>query len=181
MVPAKSRLGQNFLHDEQAIQRIVATLGDCSGRTVVEIGPGRGDITRGLSKKAARVIALEFDEALAKPLVSEYSGADGNVPVENIDVLAFDFAAAAHASGQKLSGVGNLPYYITSPILTKLAESAVVLDRAVLMVQREVAERVTATPGSREYGLLSVAVQLHGPVQQLFTLPPTAYSPPPQV
>ena len=181
MVPAKSRLGQNFLHDEQAIERIVAALGDCSGRTVVEIGPGRGAITRGLSKKAARVIALEFDEALAKPLVSEYSGADGNVTVENIDVLAFDFAAAAHASGQKLIVVGNLPYYITSPILTKLAESAVVLDRAVLMVQREVAERVTAKPGSREYGLLSVAVQLHGPVQQLFTLPPTAFSPPPQV
>jgi 16S rRNA (adenine1518-N6/adenine1519-N6)-dimethyltransferase len=181
VVPAKSRLGQNFLHDEQAIHRIVAALGDCSDRTVIEIGPGRGAITRGLSNKVGKVIALEFDEALAAQLASEFSGADRNVTVEKIDVLAFDFAAASRASGQKLIVVGNLPYYISSPILTKLAESAGALDRAVLMVQREVAERVTATPGSREYGLLSVAVQLHGPVQQLFTLPPSAFSPPPQV
>jgi 16S rRNA (adenine1518-N6/adenine1519-N6)-dimethyltransferase len=181
VVPAKSRLGQNFLHDEQAIHRIVAALGDCSDRTVIEIGPGRGAITRGLSNKVGKVIALEFDEALAAQLAGEFSGADRNVTVEKIDVLAFDFAAASRASGQKLIVVGNLPYYISSPILTKLAESAGALDRAVLMVQREVAERVTATPGSREYGLLSVAVQLHGPVQQLFTLPPSAFSPPPQV
>ena len=90
------------------------------------------------------------------------SDSDGgvNVVVETVDVLAFDFAAASQTAGQRLIVAGNLPYYITSPILMKLAENANVLDRAVLMVQREVADRVTAMPGSRDYGLLSVTVQI---------------------
>jgi 16S rRNA (adenine1518-N6/adenine1519-N6)-dimethyltransferase len=189
-VPSKSRLGQNFLRDHQAIRRIVAALGDCSGRTVVEIGPGMGAITRELAVTAGKVLALEVDRELAAGLSAEYSGAGtdrgvgdraSNVQIETIDVLSFDFTAAAVAAGQKLIVAGNLPYYITSPILLKLAENADVLDRAVLMVQREVADRVAAEPGSRDYGLLSVAVQIHGPVERLFTLPPSAFSPPPEV
>ena len=184
-MPPKSKLGQNFLRDEQAIRRIVAALGDCSGRTVIEIGPGRGAITRELAKKARRVVALEVDEALAAQLAGEFSATESadepNVIVETVDVLAFDFEAASSAAGQKLIVVGNLPYYITSPILMRLAEHAGVLERAVLMVQREVADRVTGEPGSREYGLLSVVVQMHGSVEPLFTLPPTAFSPPPEV
>jgi len=96
-------------------------------------------------------------------------------------VLHFDFAAAAAQAGQPLLVFGNLPYYITSQILLKLAASHTALDRAVLMVQREVADRITAAPGSRDYGLLSVTVQLHGPATNLFTLPPSAFSPPPDV
>jgi 16S rRNA (adenine1518-N6/adenine1519-N6)-dimethyltransferase len=183
-VPAKTKLGQNFLRDEQAIRRIVAALGDCSGRTVVEIGPGRGAITHQLSAKAGKVIALEVDQTLAAELANELSGADSadaKVVIETVDVLGFDFKAASKAAVQPLIVIGNLPYYITSPILMKLAENAAVLDRAVLMVQREVADRVTAMPGSRDFGVLSVAVQLHGPVEPLFTLPPGAFSPPPQV
>jgi 16S rRNA (adenine1518-N6/adenine1519-N6)-dimethyltransferase len=183
-VPAKTKLGQNFLRDEQAIRRIVAALGDCSGRTVVEIGPGRGAITHQLLAKAGKVIALEVDLTLAAELANELVEADSagaKVEIETVDVLAFDFKAASHAAAQPLIVVGNLPYYITSPILMKLAENAAVLDRAVLMVQREVADRVTAMPGSRDFGLLSVAVQLHGAVEPLFTLPPGAFSPPPQV
>ena len=180
-MPPKSRLGQNFLHDEQAIRRIVAALGDCTNRTVVEIGPGQVAITRELATKAARVIALEVDPVLAAALSKSNSFDATKVRVETIDILSFDFAAASAAAGQKLIVVGNLPYYITSPILTRLAESSEVLDRAVLMVQREVADRVTAEPGSRDYGLLSVTVQLHGPVEALFTLPPSAFSPPPEV
>jgi 16S rRNA (adenine1518-N6/adenine1519-N6)-dimethyltransferase len=183
-VPAKTKLGQNFLRDEQAIRRIVAALGDCSGRTVVEIGPGRGAITHQLLAKAGKVIALEVDLTLAAELANELVEADSagaKVEIETVDVLAFDFKAASHAAAQPLIVVGNLPYYITSPILMKLAESATVLDRAVLMVQREVADRVTAMPGSRDFGLLSVAVQLHGPVEPLFTLQPGAFSRPPQV
>ncbi len=95
--------------------------------------------------------------------------------------LRFDFAAAAAQAGERLRVAGNLPYYITSPILLKLAASHAALDLAVLMVQREVAERVTAAPGSRDYGLLSATVQMYGPVEQLFTLPPSAFSPRPQV
>ena len=168
----------------------MAALGECSERTVVEIGPGRGAITRELAGKAGRVLALEVDRGLAAQLLEEFrngaaeSGTDfvgSNVEIEMADVLSFNFAAASTAAGQRLIVAGNLPYYITSPILIKLAENASALDRAVLMVQREVADRVTAEPGSRDYGLLSVTVQMHGPVERLFTLPPSAFSPPPEV
>ena len=179
MVPPKSRLGQNFLHDQQAVRRIVAALGDCTDRTVVEIGSGQGAITRELASKVGRLIALEVDPVLAAALTKSLDTA--KVRVETIDVLSFDFAAASAAAGQKLIVVGNLPYYITSPILTRLAENSSSIDRAVLMVQREVADRITAEPGSRDYGLLSVTLQLHGPVEALFTLPPDAFSPPPEV
>ena len=185
-MPRKSRLGQNFLVDQQAIRRIVAAAGDCSNRTVIEIGPGKGAITRELAAKAEHLVALEVDPELAARLSSTFDPAaagqaGSNVRIETIDVLSFDFMAAAADTGQRLVVVGNLPYYITSPILLKLAENCEALDRAVLMVQREVADRVTAAPGSRDYGLLTVTVQLHGPVERLFTLPPRAFSPPPEV
>jgi 16S rRNA (adenine1518-N6/adenine1519-N6)-dimethyltransferase len=188
VVPPKSRLGQHFLRDPQAIHRIVAALGDCVGRTVVEIGPGMGAITRELAAKAGKVLALELDPELASSLSATFAAAAGdhtatgsNVQIETVDVLAFDFAAASAAAGERLIVAGNLPYYITSPILLKLADNAAALDRAVLMVQREVADRVTAAAGSRDYGLLSVTVQMHGPAVPLFTLPPSAFSPPPEV
>ncbi|MDE3062320.1 MAG: ribosomal RNA small subunit methyltransferase A [Acidobacteriota bacterium] len=178
-MPARSRLGQNFLHDAAAIQRIIAALGDCSQRLVVEIGPGKGAITRLLAERARHVLAIELDPVLAARLRDTFP--PERVTVAPIDVLNFDFAAAAAGAGERLVVVGNLPYYITSPILLKLAENAASLDFAVLMVQREVADRVAAAPGSRDYGLLTVTVQLHGPVQTLFTLPPEAFSPPPEV
>jgi len=178
-MPSKPRLGQNFLNDAQAIQRIAASLGDLSGRTVVEIGPGAGAITAALVARAARVLAVELDPDLAAHLCAEYS--HSNLTVYQQDVLTFDFAAASSHAGQLLLVFGNLPYYITSQILLKLAASYTALDRCVLMVQREVADRITAQPGSRDYGLLSVTVQLYGPATNLFTLPPTAFSPPPDV
>lgn len=165
----------------------MAALGDCSDRTVIEIGPGQGAITRELAEKAGKLIAIEVDPELASKLSASFPGnaddrpAGSNVNIATIDVLSFDFEAASAGASEKLIVVGNLPYYITSPILMKLAQNSMVLDRAVLMVQREVAERVTAKPGSRDYGVLSVAVQLHGPVEALFTLPPSAFVPPPEV
>lgn len=178
-MPAKPRLGQNFLRDPQAIERIVAALGDVGGRTVVEIGPGPGVITAELAARAGRVVAIELDRELAAGLRGRVPA--GRVTVVEQDVLHFDFAAAAAGAGQPLRVVGNLPYYITTPILLKLAASCAALDVAVLMVQREVADRVTAAPASRDYGALSVTVQAHGQAEQLFTLPPSAFSPPPQV
>jgi len=178
-MPAKSKLGQNFLHDDAAIRRIVAALGDCAQSTVVEIGPGRGAVTRVLVPAAASVVAVELDPELVEHLRAEFPS--GKVTVVHRDVLAFDFAASAAEAGHRLAVVGNLPYYITSPILLRLAESHAALDRAVLMMQREVADRVAAAPGSRDYGLLSVTVQMYGPVERLFTLPPEAFSPPPEV
>jgi 16S rRNA (adenine1518-N6/adenine1519-N6)-dimethyltransferase len=178
-VPAKPKLGQNFLGDVQAIDRIVHALGELRRETVVEIGPGRGAITRALAAQAGHVIAIELDSALAGQLRSQFP--PQRVTVIQADVLGFDFPGAATQAGRPLVVAGNLPYYITSPILLKLAESHAALDRAVLMVQREVADRIVAGPGSRDYGVLSVAVQMYGPVEPLFTLPPAAFSPPPDV
>jgi 16S rRNA (adenine1518-N6/adenine1519-N6)-dimethyltransferase len=178
-MPAKPKLGQNFLVDTEAMQRIAASIGDLTGRTVVEIGPGHGAITAALAARASRVLAVELDHELALHLCVQFP--PERVTVVEQDVLQFDFAAASTAAGERLLVVGNLPYGITSPILLKLAASHAALDRAVLMVQREVADRVTAQPGSRDYGLLSVTVQMYGPAQQLFTLPPESFSPPPEV
>lgn len=181
----RSRLGQNFLVDAGAASRIVSALGDLTGRTVVEIGPGRGAITAALAARAGHVFAVELDRELAARLRDTYSV--DRVTVVERDVLEYDFASAApqiavaRGSSSRLRVVGNLPYYITSSILLKLAASHAVLDLAVLMVQREVADRVVAEPGSRDYGLLSVTVQMYGPAERLFTLPPSAFSPPPEV
>ncbi len=178
-MPPKSKLGQNFLIDPQAAGRIAAAFGDLSGRTVVEIGPGRGAITGALASRAQHVLAVELDRELASSLRTRF--APERVTVIEQDVLDFDFAAAAAKAGERLCVAGNLPYYITSQILLKLAAGHKALDTAVLMVQREVADRVTAHPGSRDFGLLSVTMQMHGPVEPLFTLPPGAFSPPPEV
>jgi 16S rRNA (adenine1518-N6/adenine1519-N6)-dimethyltransferase len=177
-MPPKSKLGQNFLRDEGAIARIVAAAGAIDDRTVIEIGPGPGAITEPLAAHAGKLRAIEFDHQLALRLRVHFGD---RVEIVEQDVLQFDFTAAAAQAGQKLVVVGNLPYYITSPILLKLAEHHAALDRAVLMVQREVADRVTAEPGTHDYGILSVTTQMYGPVQRLFTLPPEAFEPPPEV
>jgi 16S rRNA (adenine1518-N6/adenine1519-N6)-dimethyltransferase len=178
-MPAKPKLGQNFLVDTEAIQRIAASFGDLTGRTVVEIGPGSGAITGALATRAAHVLAVELDHELALHLRAQFP--PERLTVVEQDVLEFDFAGASKAAGERLLVAGNLPYGITSLILLKLAASHAALDRAVLMVQREVADRIVSQPGSRDYGLLSVTVQMYGPAQQLFTLPPSAFSPPPEV
>ena len=173
------KLGQNFLVDIQAAHRIVAALGEITARTVIEIGPGKGAITEALAARAGHVVAIELDRDLAAGLREQFGSA--RVTVVEDDVLRFDFAAASARAGSQLRVAGNLPYAITSPILLKLAASHAALDLAVLMVQREVAERVTATPGTRDYGLLSATMQMYGSVELLFTLPPSAFSPPPKV
>src|ERR1017187_8592828 len=185
-MPTKPKLGQNFLIDAQAVEHIAASLGDLSGHTVIEIGPGAGAITGALAARAAHVLAVELDSGLAAYLRTQFP--PGRVTAVEQDVLNFDFATAladyapaSAAAGQRLLVFGNLPYGITSQILLKLAASHASLDRAVLMVQREVADRIAAQPGSRDYGLLSVTVQLFGPAQKLFTLPPSAFTPPPDV
>ena len=178
-VPAKPKLGQNFLRDPQAAARIVTALGDLSNSTVVEIGPGHGAITESLVVRARHVIAVELDRELAPALRARFS--PDRLTVVEQDILQFDFAAGSANAGARLLVLGNLPYYITSPILLKLAAAHASIELAVLMVQREVADRVTAAPGSRDYGVLSVTIQSHGPAEQLFTLPPGAFSPPPEV
>ena len=190
---AKPKLGQNFLRDPQAIRRIKSPRSATSPAAPwSKSAQAKAPITEGLSAHAGRLLAIEMDRELAWILQERFSPEKGhpNVSVLRQDILAFDFAAAAKDSSvnpgasnetTRLLVVGNLPYYITSPILLHLAANAASLDRAVLMVQREVADRVTAQPGTREYGLLSVTLQLYGSTEPLFTLPPSAFNPPPDV
>ena len=187
----KPKLGQHFLIDRQAARRIVEALGDISNRTVIEIGPGRGVLTDLLLPRAKRVIGIELDRVLAAQLRMRYATR------QNVEVLESDFVTAEFPSmvGRKpgplhdlrptqpemVDVVGNLPYYITSDIVLRILELHQNIERAVIMVQREVADRIAAEPGGRDYGLLSATTQLFARVENLFTLPPSAFSPPPQV
>ncbi len=193
--PAKAkrpRLGQNFLHDAGAAGKIVAALGDISGRTVLEIGPGRGILTSHLASRAKRLIAVELDRVLAAQLRMKYARHD-NVEVIEADILRVELPILFRGSGpaplagvtppppEKALVVGNLPYYITSDILLRLFENHEYFGTIVIMVQEEVADRIAAKPGSRDYGLLSATAQLYTRVEKLFTLPPGAFAPPPKV
>jgi 16S rRNA (adenine1518-N6/adenine1519-N6)-dimethyltransferase len=172
---SKPKLGQNFLVSPTAPRAIVDALGDLSQATVLEIGPGQGILTGLLATRAKHVIAVELDAALAASL-------QGNsVEVLCQDILNVDLTGLAVRQETRLQVVGNLPYYISSPILTHLFAHSAVIDRTVLMVQREVAERIVAPPGSSAYGFLSATTQMHASVENLFTLPPSAFSPPPEV
>ena len=180
--PRKPKLGQNFLNDDAARHRIADALGNpdaLSTRTVLEIGPGHGALTDILAPRAKRLIALELDRSLAAELTFRYRDSP-HVQVLEADVLKTDLATLVE-SGETIDIIGNLPYYITSDILLKLFANAGLITRAVLMMQREVADRVSAAPGIRDYGLLSATTQLYAEVENLFTLPPTAFSPPPDV
>lgn len=178
-MPQKAKLGQNFLVDHNARSRIVEALGDISQKTVVEIGPGKAAITELLIPKAHQLIAIELDRELA-PLLQKRFDSLSHVRVIEHDILTVDLSAL-RTDESKLLVVGNLPYYITSDILLHLFQYHDAISRAVIMMQREVADRVAAAPGSRDYGLLSATTQLYAQVEKLMTLPPGAFSPPPQV
>ena len=177
--PAKRSLGQNFLVDANIQKKIVVALGAGPADEVLEIGPGRGALTDLLVPRAQRLIAIELDRILSAQLRMKYD-ARSNIEIVEGDVLQVDLAALI-GRGRKARVIGNLPYYITSPILERLYRFWKSIDTIVLLVQREVAERMAAPPGSRDYGLLSAVTQLHARVEKLFTLPPGAFTPPPKV
>ncbi len=156
-------------------------MGDIRERTVIEVGPGHGAITSILAPRCRRLVALELDRSLAAELTFRFRS-QPHVEVLQADVLQTDLPSLLRP-GETADVIGNLPYYITSDILLCLfaASRTGVFSRAVLMMQREVAERVAASPGTRDYGLLSATAQMHAQVDRLFTLPPAAFSPPPQV
>ncbi len=185
------KLGQVFLSDPGAARKAVDALGETSQSTVIEIGPGRGALTAMLAQRAGHLVAIELDRVLGAQLRMQYAN-HPNVEILEGNVLDIDFGSLMHrtrrTSGdtrlehtEKALVIGNLPYYITSPILLHLFAYAGVFSRLVLMVQKEVGDRITAKPGSRDYGLLSATVQLYARVEKLFTLPPGAFSPPPKV
>jgi len=184
-------LGQHFLNSEQYARRIVEAVGDAWQGTVLEIGPGRGILTSLLAKASRRLIAVELDRVLAAQLRLKF-GMARNVEIIEADVLAIDFDSlfgpkpglgrpGIEIKPQPVRVVGNLPYYITSDILLRLFEFSKYFESLVIMVQREVADRIAAEPGGRDYGMLSATTQLYARVEKLFTLPPDAFSPPPKV
>ena len=187
----KPKLGQHFLSDSSTAAKIVEVLGDISQETVLEIGPGRGALTCLLCRHARRLIAIELDRVLAAQLRMKFALAQ-NLEVIEGDVLSMDFDSlfgpkpGSSRPGMEFSPrpakvVGNLPYYITSDILLRLFEYRRYFDLLILMVQREVADRIVAKPGGSEYGLLSATTQLYAKARRLFVLPPDAFSPPPNV
>lgn len=188
---SKPKLGQHFLTSEDSALRIVEAVGDVSQSTVLEIGPGRGILTSLLAKNARRLIAVELDRVLAAQLRLKF-GMARNVEIIEADILAIDFESlfgpkpglgrpGIDLKPQPAKVVGNLPYYITSDILLRLFQYSKYFENIVIMVQREVADRIAAEPGGRDYGMLSATAQLYARVEKLFTLPPGAFSPPPKV
>jgi 16S rRNA (adenine1518-N6/adenine1519-N6)-dimethyltransferase len=177
----KKALGQHFLLHPHQARRIVAALNLTGAETVVEIGAGLGALTGLLAPAARRVIALERDPELARFLAAELLAESPGVQIICQDVLEFDFPGAAREAGRPLTVVGNLPYQITSPLLFILIRDLAAIDQAVLMMQLEVGARLTASPGTKDYGILSVLVQYHFRVTRLFSLSPGNFYPPPQV
>jgi 16S rRNA (adenine1518-N6/adenine1519-N6)-dimethyltransferase len=187
----KPKFGQHFLASDSYALQIVEALGDVSQKTVLEIGPGRGILSALLAKRTRRLIAIELDRVLAAQLRLKF-GMYSNVEVIEADILSIDFDSLfGPKPGLGRPGIefkptparviGNLPYYITSDILLRLFTYSKYFETLVILVQREVADRIAAKPGSRDYGLLSATAQLYSQVEKLITLPPGAFSPAPKV
>src|SRR6202162_457724 len=187
----KPKLGQHFLAEDGFALQIVDALGDISQSTVLEIGPGRGVLTSLLAKRVRRLIAVKLDRVLAAQLRLRF-GMFPNVEVIEADILSIDFDSLfGPKPGLRRPGIefkptpakviGNLPYYITSDILLRLWDYSKYFETLVILVQREVADRIAAKPGSSDYGLLSATAQLYARVEKLFTVPPGAFAPPPKV
>jgi 16S rRNA (adenine1518-N6/adenine1519-N6)-dimethyltransferase len=181
-VPAK-RLGQHFLIHQATAERIAASIDPGPGDVVVEIGGGLGALTAPLSRSGARVIAVEIDAELAAFLRQELlaEAPEESLAILCIDILQLDLGELYHRFQRKLKIIGNLPYNISSPVLFKLMESGQCLERAVLMLQDEVAERLLAEPGSRDHGILSVMMAYHCERRRLMRVRASQFYPPPKV
>jgi 16S rRNA (adenine1518-N6/adenine1519-N6)-dimethyltransferase len=176
----RPKLGQHFLISDSYRRRIVEALHLQPDDLIIEIGPGRGAMTTLLAGRARQVVAIELDRLLAEGLKRHVQ--EKNVEILSGDILATDLATLCRRHRVERCFVfGNLPYYITSPILHGLFAFAPWIRGIALLVQREVAERLTARPGSRDYGYLSVLVQFHSQPHVVMIVPPGAFSPPPRV
>ena len=175
---ADKKLGQNFLIDENVVHQIVAAAELSEADTVLEVGPGIGTLTQGLAESKARVVAVELDTRLLPVLATTLNGYD-NVRVVHGDILKVNIMEEVGAPSFKVCA--NLPYYITTPIIFALLEKRLPMERLVAMVQKEVAERMAAQPGGKEYGALSVAIQYYTEPKIAFIVPPTSFIPAPAV
>lgn len=176
--PRKS-LGQNFLHDQNIIRKIVASLTLTENDVVLEIGPGRGALTELILPHAKRLHLVEFDRDLSRHW-RERAVSQNNLVVHECDILKFDFDELL-AEEKNIKVIGNLPYNISSPVLFHLMQYIDRIDSQIVMLQKEVVQRMASAPGSKQYGRLSVMLQYRYQIENLFTVPPTAFLPPPKV
>jgi len=174
--PVRKNLGQHFLNDRRILERIADALELTGSETVLEIGPGRGSLSDVLVSRAKRLVLIEYDRALAALLRERYAQMP-SVEIIEADVLTVDLGSAARGPYRL---VGNVPYYITTPILFHALEPPRP-ERAVYLVQREVADRIVASPGTKEYGALSVNVQALAHAKMMFRVAPGSFQPPPRV
>jgi len=181
-VRPKKRLGQNFLKDEGYLARIISSAEVSEGDLVLEIGAGTGELTQFLIDRADQVIAIEVDADLIPILEGRFSSSS-KLHLLHADALKLDWVNLIRGidSCRKAKLVSNIPYYITAPLIEKAIESRSALNLCVLTVQKEVALRICASPGGREYGSLSIMVQYHADVERLFDIPPGAFRPSPGV
>ncbi|GIQ67268.1 16S rRNA (adenine(1518)-N(6)/adenine(1519)-N(6))-dimethyltransferase RsmA [Xylanibacillus composti] len=182
-ISAKKSLGQNFLTDGNILRRIVDAAQLNKSKGALEIGPGIGALTQYLADEAGTVVALEIDQRLL-PVLDETVGQQDHVKVMHGDVLKEDLHAlfAEHFHNvEAVSVVANLPYYITTPIVMRLLEEELPLEHIVIMIQREVADRMTASPGGKEYGSLSIAVQYYCEAELVAVVPRTVFVPQPNI
>lgn len=172
---AKKSLGQHFLYNPVILRNIVDAAELCPEDLVVEIGPGQGELTKIIAEKVKKVIAIELDETLyekLKPKLSKYS----NIELIQGDALEYPFRTLP-----EFKVVANIPYYITTPIIFKLLDAKETLKSVTLTVQKEVAERIVAEPGGKEYGVLTIAVRYHASASLRLIIPKEAFRPSPKV
>ncbi|MCR5784860.1 MAG: 16S rRNA (adenine(1518)-N(6)/adenine(1519)-N(6))-dimethyltransferase RsmA [Eubacterium sp.] len=178
----QKKFGQNFLIDEHVLERIIDESEITEDDFVLEIGPGIGTLTQYLCEAAREVVTVEIDKNLI-PILEETLEKYDNVTVINEDILKVDIAALSEEKngGKPIKVVANLPYYITTPIIMALFESRVPLESITIMVQKEVAERMQALPGKKDYGALSLAVQYYADARIVANVPPNCFMPRPKV
>ena len=178
----QKKYGQNFLIDSHVLERITEAAQLNSQDCVIEIGPGLGAMTQYLAKSAGRVIAVEIDRALI-PILEETLSGHSNVEIHNADIMKVDLRRLIEEKngGRPVKVVANLPYYITTPIIMRLLEEKLPLQSITIMVQKEVAQRMQAGPGSKDYGALSLAVQFYAKAQIVANVPPNCFIPRPNV
>jgi len=178
----QKKFGQNFLIDSHVLDKIIAAAGVTKEDVVLEIGPGFGTMTQYLAEAAKEVIAVEIDKTLI-PILHETLADYDNVSIINEDILKVDIAKLVEEKngGKPIKVVANLPYYITTPIIMGLFESHVPLDNITVMVQKEVAQRMQAGPGTKDYGALSLAVQFYAEPYIVANVPPNCFIPRPGV
>ncbi len=176
----KKGLGQHFLYDEELLRELVGLSGVTKDDGVLEIGPGSGSMTALLSQACKKVIALELDESLL-PILRVSLNAHDNVTVVQGDVLQTDLADVVKPLGERFCIVANIPYYITSPLLSLFLDGRLSITRMAVMVQKEVADKIMARPGTQEYGMLAVRAQYYCEPEVARIVPAAAFTPPPKV